>query len=499
MHMTTAEYLQKLDELQTQMHAYNHAQGVLYYDSATAAPRGSAEARSRTLGLLSEVSYKLFVNDSVKELLSELNARRAELNPLQARQVAVLQNEYDKTTCIPMQEVIDYTMLLNEAESVWRTAKETNDYASFKPYLEKIVRTNVRFAGYRAPDKPVYDALLDEYEKGMTSADLEVFFGGLKQELVPLIHAVQDKPLDDSFLTGDFPVEKQRVLSDRLMALMGIDRAYCSLGETEHPFTTEFSKYDVRITTHYYPAQLASSMYSVIHEGGHALYALQMADELQFTCLADGASLGVHESQSRFYENIIGRSLPFVQVIHPLMTELFPQLRGVSAEQLYRAVNKATPSLIRTESDELTYPMHIIIRYELEKRLISGDLTVDDLPAAWNALYKQYLGVEVPDDTRGVLQDSHWSGGMIGYFPTYALGSAYAAQMLAAMEKELPLWDAVARGDLKPVTSWLGEHVHRFGMMKEPRQVVEDACGAPFDAGYYTRYLRDKYTKLYQL
>ncbi len=497
--MTTAEYLQRLDELEAQMHAYNHAQGVLYYDASTAAPRGSAEARSRTMGLLSEVSYKLFINDSVKETLEELTARAAELTPLQARRVAVLKENFDKTTCIPMQEVVEYSMLLNEAEAVWRTAKEQNDYASFKPYLQKIVQTNIRMAGYRAPQLPVYDTLMDDYEKGMNTADLDVFFGGLKKEIVPLIHAVQDKPLDDSFLTGDFPIEKQRVLSDRLMAMMGIDRSYCSIGETEHPFTTEFSKYDVRITTHYYADQFASSMYSVIHESGHALYALQVADELQFTCLNDGASLGVHESQSRFCENIIGRSQPFVKVLYPTLTELFPQLGGVTPDQLYRAVNKATPSLIRTEADELTYPMHIIIRYELEQRLISGDLSVDELPAAWNALYKQYLGVTVPDDTHGVLQDSHWSGGMIGYFPTYALGTAYAAQMLAAMEKQIPVWDAIAQGNWKPVTDWLGEHVHRFGRLKEPKQVVTDACGAPFDASYYTRYLKDKYSRLYRL
>ena len=241
------------------------------------------------------------------------------------------------------------------------------------------------------------------------------------------------------------------------------------------------------------------SMYSVIHEGGHAKYELGIADELQYTCLAGGVSMGVHESQSRFYENLIGRSLPFIQAVFPKMKEFFPeQLAGVTAEQFYRAVNKAQPSLIRTEADELTYCLHVMVRYEIEKQLIGGTLAVKDVPETWNRLYKEYLGVDVPDDSQGCLQDSHWSGGSFGYFPSYALGSAYGAQMLRNMEQDMDVWGPVSKGDLSGVSAWLREKVHRHGGLMEPADVVKNACG-PFDPTVFADYLEKKYSQLYAL
>ena len=241
-------------------------------------------------------------------------------------------------------------------------------------------------------------------------------------------------------------------------------------------------------------------MYSTIHEGGHALYELGVEDQYNHTCLSGGASMGIHESQSRFYENIIGRSLEFIELVFPKMQEIFPQqLENVTAYDLYRAVNKAQPSLVRTESDELTYSMHVMIRYEIEKRMIDGSLEVKDVPAAWNALYKEYLGVDVPSDTLGCLQDSHWSGGSIGYFPSYALGSAYGAQMKHVMESQLgPIAPMIAKGDIASITGWLREHIHRFGNFKKPDAIFEDACGK-FDPQYFAEYLTEKYSRIYGL
>ena len=277
---------------------------------------------------------------------------------------------------------------------------------------------------------------------GVDMAYLDKFFATLRERIVPLLHAVMEKePPDDSFLRRRYPVDAQRKFSDYLMEVLGLDRAHCAIGETEHPYTLEFNNKDVRITTHYHEDNVDFSMYSVIHEGGHAKYELGIADELQYTCLAGGVSMGVHESQSRFYENLIGRSLPFIQAAFPKMKELFPeQLADVTAEQFYRAVNKVQPSLVRTEADELTYCLHIMVRYEIEKRLIGGTLEVKDVPETWNRLYQEYLGVDVPDDKRGCLQDSHWSGGAFGYFPSYALGSASAPQMLKNMEADIDVW-----------------------------------------------------------
>lgn len=360
---------------------------------------------------------------------------------------------------------------------------------------------NRKAAGWYNPEMQPYDALLNEYEQGLTMETLDAFFACLRSAIVPLLAAIQKaEQIDDSFLRKSYPVAAQREFSDYLMDVLGLDRRYCGIAETEHPFTTNFNNKDVRITTHYHEDNVASSMYSVIHEGGHALYELDCDDCYNYTFLAGGVSTAIHESQSRFFENIIGRSEGFIHYIYPKLQELFPeQFSGVTANDFYRAVNKVQPSLIRTEADELTYCLHIMVRYELEKRLISGELAVRDVPAQWNKLYKEYLGVEVPNDTLGCLQDTHWAGGMIGYFPSYALGSAYGPQMLAVMEKRQgPIADAVAKGDLSGVRGWLKENIHRYAGFYSPGELFNRVCG-DFNAEYYTEYLIKKYSELYGL
>jgi carboxypeptidase Taq len=315
----------------------------------------------------------------------------------------------------------------------------------------------------------------------------------------PSLPAARPQPRTD-FLHRTYPVERQRAFSGRVMALMGLDRGRCGIAETEHPFTDGSNKWDVRITTHYHEDDLASSLYSVVHEGGHALYEMGVDDALQFTVLGGGSTMGIHESQSRFYENLIGRSEPFCRALFPIAAELFPeQLADVTEEEFYRAVNQSSPSLIRTEADELTYPMHILVRYEMERRMIGGEVSVKELPALWRELYREYLGVEVPSDREGILQDSHWSGGAFGYFPSYALGSAYGVQMLEAMEREVSVWDAVAAGDLSPVTAWLRERIHRHGKLLRPAELLRSAGVDPFRPECYTDYLKRKFTAIYGL
>ena len=498
--MDIQQALNQLQELQKKLYAFSAAQSSLYLDGVTVAPRDTSAGRGVALGVLAGEQHKTLSDPQVGEMLEVLSAAGEQLTPAQRRQVELLTREYRQLSRIPAQEYMEYAMLVNEASDVWHRAKETNDFPLFAPLLEKLVDYNRRFAGYYDPNKTPYDALLNEYERGITMAELDKFFAAVRDKLVPLIHAIGEKEQPDvSFLHRHYPVEAQRKFSDYLMEVLGLDRAHCGIGETEHPFTLGFNTQDVRITTHYLEEDVASSMYSVIHEGGHAMYELNVEPEYDYTCLTGGASMGIHESQSRFYENLIGRSLPFVQAIFPKMQELFPQqLADVTAEQMYRAVNMAQPSLIRTEADELTYCLHVMVRYEMEKQLIGGTLEVKDVPGEWNRLYKEYLGVDVPDDTHGCLQDSHWSGGMIGYFPSYALGSAYGAQMLRNMEQDVDVWGSVARGDLAPVTGWLKDKVHRHGRMLDPAQLVAEACGT-FDPTVYTDYLTEKYSKLYNL
>lgn len=499
--MTLEQALAKMNELQTAQQAYNHAMGVLSLDGDTAAPSASARGRAETMGYLSGVTYQLLVNDAVKEALETILQNREAVTPIQARQAELLKEDYDDSVRIPMEEYVAYSTLLTNANAVWHEAKEKSDYATFAPYLQQIIDYNKKFAAYKDATKPAYDVLLDGFEKGASTSTLDPFFALLREKLTPVILEVASRPApEDSFLHQRFPVADQRVFSDRLMQMMGIPRDRCGIAETEHPFTTNFNKWDVRITTNYSETDVADSMYSVIHEGGHALYELGTADEIQFTNLASGASMGLHESQSRFYENLIGRSLPFCRALLPVMQEIFPaQMKGVTAEKLYAAVNKSRPSLIRTQADELTYGMHVAIRYEMEKLMLSGDVKVDELPGLWNQMYKEYLGVTVPNDREGILQDVHWAGGMLGYFPSYALGSAYGVQMLAAMEKDFDPWADVERGDLSRITGWLGEKIHRHGRLLTPPALLENAIGGPFDPECYVRYLTQKFTDLYRL
>ena len=393
--MEWKEALNAFKKHQEIMAAYGHVMGVTFLDASTAAPKGSYECRGKTMGILSQITYDLTADPKNGEILACLEANLEEVGPQTRREVEVARKNYDQLQRIPAEEYVAYTVMLNDAEAVWEKAKNESDFASFAPYLEQIVAYNKKFAHYYNPNLAPYDALLNEYEEGLNMETLDAFFAQLRNVIVPLVEKISHaQQIDDSFLSKHYPVEQQRKFSDYLMEVMGLDRNYCGIAESEHPFTTNFNNRDVRITTHYYENALASSMFSVIHEGGHALYELGCDDCYNNTNLSGGVSMGIHESQSRFYENIIGRSYEFISLIYPKLQELFPeQLAGVDAQMFYRAINKAEPSLIRTEADELTYALHIMVRYELEKRLMDGTLEVKDVPAAWNALYKEYLGV----------------------------------------------------------------------------------------------------------
>lgn len=493
--------LEQYRKLQAKISAYGHAMALIYYDGVTAAPKETAANRAQTLSVLSEESYLLATGKETVELLEFLDAHKAELDHAQARSVYLSLKEIREMQKIPMDEFVAYQGVLVEADDLWHRAKETDDFELFRPCLEKIFCYEKRFARYCAPDMHPYNYCLNKYEDGLNMEKCDEFFAALKSRLVPLIKRIGERPqIDDSCLYGDFSDADQEAFGLALMDIMGLDKGHCGLSTTEHPFTISFgSHHDVRITTNYKRDNFASSMFSVIHEGGHALYDMGSDDCLAYTNLDGGVSMSIHESQSRFYENLLGRSRAFTEYVFPTVCHCFPSLKSCTAEDFYRAINKVEPSLIRVEADEVTYALHVMVRYELEKRVMSDELEIKDLPREWNRLYKEYLGVDVPCDREGVLQDSHWSGGSVGYFPSYALGSAYGAQLLKKMKESVDVESCLRSGDFAPINAWNRENIWKHGAIFTPGELLERALGEAFDPFVYTDYLEEKYGDIYGL
>lgn len=484
--------------------SYEEALGVLYWDLRTGAPRGGMDVRSEAIGVLSAEMFRLSTSGELGDQLKELERPEVfpQLSEIERKLVEERRKEYDRNVKLPPKLYQDYVVLASQAESKWEECKDNNDFAGFAPYLEKIISFQQQFIDLWGAKETRYDTLLDLYEPGMTTAELDRIFGGLRDQLVPLASAIAASPNqpENSFLKQSFPIEAQKKLGDYILKQMGFSFEKGRVDESMHPFATGLNPGDVRITTHYYEDDVVSALFSSLHEGGHALYEQNISEKLIGTTLCSGTSMGIHESQSRFWENVVGRSKPFWKRYYKELQSFFPGQLNVSAEDFYRAINVAEPSFIRIESDELTYNLHIIIRYEIEKMIFNEGLSVADLPKVWNEKYKEYLGIEPPDDRLGVLQDVHWAGGMFGYFPSYSLGNMYAAQFADTLERELPdFWNLVEQGDLLPIKEWLSERIYQYGKLRTPSELIESVTGKPLDPQYLVRYLTEKYTDIYKL
>lgn len=493
------EYL----ELRKKMLAMNYAMYMIGWDSETEAPEGCFTERGRQVGVLSEMGYNISMSKEAVALVTELYQNMDKLDARMQVEIKHLYKRMQKKLLVPSELLINFDILLSGAAQTWAKAKQSNNYELFAPTLKKIIDFTHQYINYIQNDElKGYNVLLDEYEEGSNVAFYDEFFETLKKEIVPLVKKINEKgyQYNDEFASRFYNVEGQKEIAKYLMQVMGFDFNRGLIKESEHPFTSGFGTSDVRITTHYYENMLISSIFSVIHETGHATYEQQCNPELDETLVGGGTTMAMHESQSRFYENMIGRSLGFWKAHFPKLKEIFPnELKDVTVEEFYHAVNKVECSLIRTEADELTYPLHIMVRYELEKQIVAGTAKIEDLPAKWNELYKEYLGIDVPSDAEGVLQDVHWSGGSFGYFPTYALGSAYAAQLYYAMQKDFDIEESLKDGNLQKINAWLKEHVHQYGGTLTPAEILLKATGEKFNPQYYVKYLKDKYTKLYCL
>lgn len=500
-----SELFQRLQPYLDKSAALTAACTLFSWDNSTIAPKGAIENTAKAIGILSGELYHTLVNDEVKQLLKELSTE-TELKSLTLHQKAIikkLNKQLENMEHIPPEEFSAYQALLARAYPVWEKAKNENDYASFAPVLEEIIGFVKKFAAYNQKEsQTLYDVVLDDYEEGFTTEILDDFFLKLRTALVPLVHKISEKAdfISIDCLRRPCNVDTQKQFCRFLAEYVGFDFDRGIMGESEHPFTTEFHNHDVRITNNYQENQMDSAMFSVIHESGHALYEMGIDDDITMTPVGSGTSMGMHESQSRLYENNLGRSIEFWEPIYGKLQETYPeQLKDVALNEFYRAINHAGPSLIRTEADELTYPFHIMIRYEIEKLIFSGSVAVSDLPALWNQKYQEYLGVTPLNDAEGILQDVHWSGGSFGYFPSYALGSAIAAQIYHHLETVMPVKAYLKEGNLKPVREFLKEHIHRFGRCKNTQELLKDMTGEVFNPDYYISYLTEKYTALYEL
>ena len=489
-------------DYRSKMQALGYASYIFSWDSETEAPVGCLEERSKQVGILSEMSYKLERSDEYIETVKTLFEHLNELDGVLKVEIKKVHKNLMESLKIPMEELVEYSILISKAQSIWADAKVNNDYNKFAPTLDEIIKFNKRYVKYLETEKlSGYNVLLDMYEEGMTKESYDKFFSLLKEEIVPLVHKINDLPkVECSFKDQLFDINKQKEFANYLMDVMCFDKSRGLMKESEHPFTSGYGTSDVRITNHYYEDLLISSIFSCIHELGHATYEQQCDPLLDSTLVGGGTSMAMHESQSRFYENIVGRSYEFWIRHYPKLKSIFSdELKDVTLDEFYKHINNVECSLIRTEADELTYPLHIMVRYEIEKLIIESDIDVYELPKLWNKLYKEYLGIDVPNDKQGILQDVHWAGGSFGYFPTYALGSAYGAQLLDAMKKDLDFEKVIGEENLKAINEWLKNKIHIYGATKTPDELMNIATGKSFDASYFVEYLKNKFSKLYNL
>lgn len=492
-----------LDQLKDELGAIEdlkHAAEVLSWDQETFMPDGGSEARARQIATLRTLAHERFVTDEMGALLDRAADTLNGAGGHDAALVRVTRRDYERARRLPSSLVTRLSEAASRGQVAWKKARENDDFDAFAPHLDRLVDLNVEKAEAIGYDEEPYDALLDEYEPGMPTAEVARVFDALRTDLVPIVDTLAEAPTpENDFLHGSFDPAAQQDFGERIIADFGYDfergRQDCSA----HPFTTSFSIDDVRLTTRFDEHFLPSGLFSTLHEAGHGLYEQGIDPALERTPLAEGTSLGMHESQSRLWENLVGRSRPFWSRYLPALRETFPDAFGdVSLDAFYRGINKVEPSLIRVEADEVTYNLHIMLRFELERSLVEGDVSVDALPDLWHVKMDDYLGVRPDTDAEGVLQDVHWSFGAIGYFPTYTLGNLMSAQFFDQVQHDLPnLNTQIADGDFGPLLDWLRTHIHRYGRKHQAPDLLEQVTGRSLQAESWLRYIRGKYSTLY--
>jgi carboxypeptidase Taq len=488
--------LSRLKERLTKVTDLERVVRLLTWDQQTVMPPAGSGHRADQLATLRRIAHELLTDPETGRLLDELRPLEESLGPDSddAALIRLARREYEKAARVPADLRAEMARAAAQAREIWVRARANSDFEQFLPALERNVELRRHYVECFEGVAEPYDILLDDFEPEATTAEVREIFAELKSELVPLIAELRDDDVDDSFLHGSFPVDRQEQLAKEVVTLFGFRADTWRLDPTAHPFASGAGVDDVRITTSYDP-QTLKSLFSTMHEYGHGLYGHQLPRELERLPTGGACSLGIHESQSRLWENLVGRSRPFWQLFYPRAQAAFPeQLGGVALDDFLAGINRVQPSLIRIRADEVTYGLHIILRFELEQDILNGRVALADLPSVWNERMHEYLGVQVPDDAHGVLQDTHWASGHIGYFATYLLGSVMSVQIWRKVTEDVPdLEDQFGRGEFAELKDWLGEHIHRHGRKFTPQETLRRATGETIDAKPYLAYLRDKY------
>jgi carboxypeptidase Taq len=492
-----ADALEQLKERLAEVTDLGKVTRLLAWDMQTMMPPAGTAHRADQLATVQRLAHELFTDPAVGRLLEELEPLRESLDPESddAALIDVVRRDYEKSVNVPGSLRAAMARASAEARPVWVKAKAESDFPSFLPFLERIVELKLEYVDCVAEGAGErYDVLLDDYEPRTTTAEVRTLFGELKPPLVEMIAELRERDVDDSFLHADFPAERQRALAHEVVELFGHRPDSWRIDPTEHPFASGPGRDDVRITTNYHPDSL-ESLFSTMHEYGHGLYSHQQPQHLERLPTGQSCSLGIHESQSRLWENLVGRSRPFWRLFYPRLQETYPDvLADVDLDRFHAGIHAVKPGLIRIQADEVTYGMHVMLRFELEQDIVEGRVALSELPQLWNEKMWEYLGVEVPDDGHGVLQDVHWSGGSIGYFSTYLIGTVASVQIWEAAVRDLPdLEELVGRGEFAPLREWLGDHVHALGRKFSPQETLRRATGSSLSAQPYLDYLRQTY------
>lgn len=501
---THARYTE-LESRLAAIHDLAKVASLLSWDQTVMMPPGGAHTRAEQQATVARIAHELFISPEIGRLLDDLQGYEASLpfDSDEASLIRVTRLDYEKAVKTPTELRTEMTRVASLARTAWADARQRKDFAAFLPFLRQTIDLKKRYVDCFEPSGDPYDVLLDDFERGMPTSEVRAILDQLKLAIVPLIAAVAARGpvVDDSCLHGEFPVDRQRTVCLSILKRLGFDESKWRLDPTVHPFASNTGLGDIRLTTRYYPDFISPALFGSMHEFGHGLYEHGISPAIERTPLCRGASLGIHESQSRLWENIVGRSRETWTCFLPELQEAFPHLRAVSVEDFYRAVNKVQPGFIRVEADELTYSLHVILRFELEQEMLSGAVELEDLPEIWNARMKQYLGVDVPDDAEGVLQDVHWSLGYVGYFPTYVMGSIVSAQIWEKALAATPnLPQQFARGEFGVLREWLRTNLHVHGRKFTPKETLRKVTGTDvIDVRPFVTYLNSKFGEIYGL